>query len=54
MNSKISKAIALKTPPVALIGSEQKPGDVVQFKEQKWDCIMWLAHFWSVPPGRVW
>ena len=37
------KPIALKYPPVALIWSEQKPEDVVQFKEQKWGCIMWLA-----------
>jgi len=43
MDSKIATAIALKYPPVALIWSEQKPEDVVQFKEQKWGCIMWLA-----------
>ena len=54
MDSKIATAIALNYPPVALIWSEQKPEDVVQFKEQKWGCIMWPVHFWSVPPGRVW
>lgn len=43
MDSKIATAIALKYPPVALIWSEQKPEDAVQFKEQKWGCIMWLA-----------
>ncbi len=43
MDSKISNAIALKYPPVALIWSDQKPEDALQFKEQKWGCIMWLA-----------
>ena len=54
MDSNIASAIALKYLPVALIGSYQKPEDVVQFKEQKWGCIMWPVHFWSAPPGRVW
>jgi uncharacterized protein (DUF169 family) len=43
MESKISKAIALKHYPVALIWSEEIPDGAVQFKEQKWGCIMWLA-----------
>ena len=43
MESKIATAIALRYPPVALIWSEQKPEDVVQFKEQKWGCIMWFV-----------
>ena len=40
MDSKIANAIALKYPPVDLIWSEQKPEDVVEFKEQKWGCII--------------
>ena len=43
MESKIAKAIALKQEPVALIWSDQKPDKAVQFKEQKWGCIMWLV-----------
>jgi hypothetical protein len=35
MDSKIATAIALKYPPVALIWSEQKPEDVIQFKEME-------------------
>ena len=40
MDSKMATEIAPKYPPVPLIGSEQKPEDVIQFKEQKWGCIM--------------
>ena len=43
MDSKISRAIALKYPPVALLWSEQQPENAIQFKKQKWGCIMWLA-----------
>ncbi len=43
MKSKIAEAIALKHQPVALIWSDQKPGKAVQFQENKWGCIMWLA-----------
>jgi hypothetical protein len=35
MDSNIATAIALKYPPVALIWSEQKPEDVIQFKEME-------------------
>ena len=40
MDSKISRAIALKYPPVALIWSEHQPENAIQFKKQKWGCIM--------------
>ena len=43
MNSKISEAMALTYPPVALMWSDQKPETAVQFQEQKWGCIMWLV-----------
>ncbi len=39
MESKIAKAIALKYPPVALIWSDEKSVDVLQFKEKKCGCI---------------
>ncbi|CAB1060001.1 hypothetical protein D1BOALGB6SA_4766 [Olavius sp. associated proteobacterium Delta 1] len=51
MKSKISKAVALKHQPVALIWSDQKPDGAVQFKERKWGCIMWLAA--SAARGKV-
>ena len=54
MDSKISNAIALKYPPVALIWSEQKPENIIQSKEQNWDCTMWLDRFWCALPGRIW
>jgi hypothetical protein len=43
MNSKISEALALTYPPVALLWSDQKPETAVQFQERKWGCIMWLV-----------
>lgn len=36
MDSKIAETIALKYPPIALIWSDHKPEDVLQFKENKW------------------
>ena len=43
MESKIAGAISLKYQPVALIWSDEKPAEAVQFQEGKWGCIMWLA-----------
>jgi len=43
MESKIAKSIQLKHQPVALIWSDQKPEDVMEFKEGKWGCVMWLV-----------
>jgi uncharacterized protein (DUF169 family) len=43
MDSNIAKAISLKYHPVALIWSDQRPEEAVQFQERKWGCIMWLA-----------
>lgn len=42
MDSKIAKAISLKHHPVALIWSETKPNEAIQFQEGKWGCAMWL------------
>lgn len=45
MESKIAKAIHLKHHPVALIWSNEKPDQAMQFHPQKWGCVMWLiAH----------
>ncbi len=43
MESSIAKAIQLKYQPVALLWSKEKPPDAMQFAENKWGCVMWLA-----------
>ncbi len=43
MESKIVDAVSLKYQPVALIWSDEKSAEAVQFQEGKWGCIMWLA-----------
>jgi uncharacterized protein (DUF169 family) len=43
MESAIAKAIQLKYQPVALLWSDEKPVDAMQFSEGKWGCVMWLA-----------
>lgn len=43
MQSQIVEAIQLKYQPVALLLSDEKPADAMQFSEGKWGCVMWLA-----------
>jgi hypothetical protein len=43
VESKITNAISLTYQPVALIWSDQKPAEAMQFQQGKWGCIMWLA-----------
>lgn len=42
MESKIAKALKLKYEPVAIVWSDEKPEDAVQFKEGQWGCVMWM------------
>jgi len=42
MESKIAKSLKLKYEPVAILWSDRKPEDAVQFKEGKWGCVMWM------------
>lgn len=43
MQSQIAHAIQIKYQPVALLWSDEKPADAMQFSEGKWGCVMWLA-----------
>ena len=43
MQSLIADAVRLKYDPVALIWADEKPQDAMQFHENKWGCVMWLA-----------
>lgn len=43
MVSRIAEAVQLKYQPVALMWSDEKPADAMQFSEGKWGCVMWLA-----------
>lgn len=43
MESAVAKAIRLKYQPAALLWSNEKPSDAMQFAEGKWGCVMWLA-----------
>jgi uncharacterized protein (DUF169 family) len=42
MESKLQKALNLKYPPIALLWSDEKPKNAMQFKEGKWGCVMFL------------
>ncbi len=43
MESHIAQAIKLKYQPVALLWSDEKPQNAMQFSSGKWGCVMWLA-----------
>ncbi|MDX9755503.1 MAG: DUF169 domain-containing protein [bacterium] len=42
MESKIAGAVGLAFHPVAVVFAEQKPEKALQFKEEKWGCVMTL------------
>jgi uncharacterized protein (DUF169 family) len=40
MESIIAKEIKLKYEPIAIIFTDEKPADALQFKEGKWGCAI--------------
>lgn len=39
MKSKIAEAVKLKTSPVAVLWSDDKPDNALQFKEGRWGAV---------------
>lgn len=42
MSSQIHKAVGMRHPPVAVMWSDEKPEQPMQFSPGKWGCVMWL------------
>jgi uncharacterized protein (DUF169 family) len=40
MESKLAEALKVKYPPVAILWSDEKPADAVQFVPGRWGCVM--------------
>lgn len=51
MDSRIVKSLKMELNPVAIIWSDKKPENALQFKEGKWGCVMWM--FASAAKGKV-
>jgi uncharacterized protein (DUF169 family) len=42
MESRVAAALGLEFEPVAIVFTEERPHDAVQFAEGRWGCVMWL------------
>lgn len=51
MESAIARTVKLKFQPVALLWSNDRPENAMQFSEGKWGCVMWLVA--SAAKGRT-
>jgi len=45
MESKIASSLKLRYHPVAILWTDERPKEALQFKKGRWGCVMWLfAH----------
>ena len=51
MESNLATALRLRHSPVALLWTNDKPGEAVQFQQQKWGCVM--AMFAQAAQGKT-
>jgi len=51
MNSKIATAVKLRYHPVAVIRTDEKPDNALQFKGDKWGCVMFM--FANAAKGKI-
>ena len=42
MKSRIAEALKLPHQPVAIVFSDERPENAIEFKEKAWGCHMWL------------
>jgi uncharacterized protein (DUF169 family) len=51
MESTIAQALRTQFPPVALLWSDERPTECVQFQEGRWGCVIW--HLSAAAKGRT-
>ncbi len=51
MQSRLADALRMPLAPVALLWSDERPDDAVQFQEGKWGCVIW--HLAAAAKGRT-
>jgi len=51
MESQIATSLNLKYHPVAILWTNERPNNALQFKKGKWGCVMWL--FANAAKGKI-